>query len=60
MGDDLIWYTNTEGREVWVEEMEWLEDAETVEGVSCSRYWIGGEESIWLDENSREVEDEIY
>lgn len=36
--------------------MHWLEDGTDAAGEPCSRYAIGDEESVWLDDDDHEVE----
>jgi len=49
-------YIDLDGNPVDVPELHWLEDGRDIDGRHCSRYAIGNEESVWLDEDGREVE----
>jgi hypothetical protein len=43
-------YTDLYGNLITVDEMNWLEDGLDVNGDPCSRYDIGNEESVWLED----------
>lgn len=51
-------YIDIDGNPVTVPELTWLEDGRDVHGQRCSRYAIGNEDSVWLDEDGQEVETE--
>jgi hypothetical protein len=48
-------YTDLRGIEVEVEYLDWLEEGRDEDGEPCARFAIGGEESVWLNEDNEEV-----
>jgi len=49
-------YMSINDEMVVVDELHWLEDGRDVNGNRCARYSIGNEDSVWLDEDMKEVE----
>ena len=51
-------YIDIDGNLVTVPELTWLEGGRDIRGQRCSRFAIGNEDTVWLDEDSHEVETE--
>jgi hypothetical protein len=51
-------YIDIDGNPVTVPELTWLEGGRDIHGQRCTRYAIGNEDSVWLDEDGQEVETE--
>lgn len=52
----MEFYMDLNGSIIDVPYLIWLEDGEDVKGAPCSRFAIGDEESVWLNEDGLEVE----